>query len=76
MNDELERMWKEAVVAKFKVLLFRHFPGGTEKNQNVSQHSLSPGRNLNPGPPEYEAGVLTTRPRRSVNCCRLLIKVI
>jgi hypothetical protein len=24
------------------------------------------GRDLNPGPPEYEAGVSTTRPRRSV----------
>jgi hypothetical protein len=30
------------------------------------QDSRSPGRYLNPGPPEYEAGVLTTRPRRSV----------
>jgi hypothetical protein len=27
---------------------------------------ISPGRDLNMGPPEYEAGVSTTRPRRSV----------
>jgi hypothetical protein len=26
----------------------------------LSQDSLSPGRDLNPGSPEYEAGVLTT----------------
>jgi hypothetical protein len=26
----------------------------------------SPGRDLNPGSPEYEAGALTTQPRRSV----------
>jgi hypothetical protein len=34
--------------------------------KNLSQDSRSPGRDLKPGPPEYEAGVLTTRPRRSV----------
>jgi hypothetical protein len=31
VSDELERMWKEAVMAYFKVLS-RHFPGGTEEN--------------------------------------------
>jgi hypothetical protein len=39
--------------------------GGTEQNR-LSQDSRSPGRDLNTGRPEYEAGVLTTRPRRSV----------
>jgi hypothetical protein len=34
--------------------------------KTLSQDSRSPGRDLNPGPPEYEAGVLTTRQRRSV----------
>jgi len=29
--------------------------------KNVSQDSRSPGRVLKPGPPEYEAVVLTTR---------------
>jgi hypothetical protein len=34
--------------------------------ENVSQDNRSEGRDLNPGRPEYEAGVLTTRPRRLV----------
>jgi hypothetical protein len=33
---------------------------------NLSQDSRSPGRYFNPGPPEYEAGLLTTRPLCSV----------
>jgi hypothetical protein len=60
----LGRIWKEAVVAKFKVLS-RHLPVETEKMTKVlSQDSRSPGRGLNPGPPEYKVGVLITRPRR------------
>jgi hypothetical protein len=39
--------------------------GTEENNENLSQDSLSPGQNLNPWPSEYEAGVLTARPRRS-----------
>jgi hypothetical protein len=31
VSDELERIWKEVVVAYFKVLSW-HLPGGTEKN--------------------------------------------
>jgi hypothetical protein len=54
-------------VAQFKVLC-RHFPGGTEENhKNLSQDRRSRGRDLNSGPPEYEAGVLNTWPRRSVS---------
>jgi hypothetical protein len=34
--------------------------------KNLSQDSRFPCLYLNPGLPEYEAGVLTTRPRRSV----------
>jgi hypothetical protein len=56
MNHELERIWKEAVVAKLKVLT-RYLHGVTDKaHKNVGHDSLSPGRNLNPGPPEYESG--------------------
>jgi hypothetical protein len=45
-----------------------YYPGipleGLKKTTEVLyQDSLSPGRDFNPGPPEYE-GVLTTRPRR------------
>jgi hypothetical protein len=46
---------------------FRNVPGGTEENhEKLSQVRRFPGRDLNPVPPEYEAGVLTTQPRRSV----------
>jgi hypothetical protein len=34
--------------------------------KHLSHDSLYPGRDLNPEPPEYVAGVLTTRPGRSV----------
>jgi hypothetical protein len=30
--------------------------------KTLSQDSRSPGQDLNPGPPEYETGALTTRP--------------
>jgi hypothetical protein len=50
----------------FKVLS-RISPGGTDVNtKNLIQDSRSAGQNLNLGPPEYKAGVLATRPRRSV----------
>jgi hypothetical protein len=49
----------------------RYYPsicleGPRKTVQNLSQDSWSPGRDLNPRPPEYEAGVLTTRLRRWV----------
>jgi hypothetical protein len=60
VNDELEKIWKEAVMTKFKVLSW-YLPGGSEENhKNLSQDSQSPSQDLNLGPPEYEAGVLTT----------------
>jgi hypothetical protein len=59
---ELKRSWKEAVVAYCKVL--RHSPGGTKENhKDLSKESQSPDRDLKPGPPEYKADVLTTRPQ-------------
>jgi hypothetical protein len=48
----------------FKVLA-QHSPG-RKTTRNLSQDSRSPGQDLNPGPPEYEARDLTTRPRSSV----------
>jgi hypothetical protein len=33
--------------------------------KNLGQDSRSLDRDLNPGPPGYEAGVLNTQPRRS-----------
>jgi hypothetical protein len=53
----------EAVVAEIKVL-FQNLPGGTEENHEVPQDSRSPGIDLNPGTPEYDAGLLITQPRK------------
>jgi hypothetical protein len=47
-------------------LLSLHSPGGTKEIHEGTQGSWSPGQDLNPGSPEYEAGVLTARSRRSV----------
>jgi hypothetical protein len=51
VSDEFERVWKEADVAKFAVLL-QYFPEGTGENYENPQH-----RN-----PKHEAAVLLTRP--------------
>jgi hypothetical protein len=37
--------------------------GGTEENH---ENPRPASRDFNPGPPKYEPGILTTRPRRSV----------
>jgi hypothetical protein len=61
---ELERALKEAAGPNL-----RRRPGmsgGTEENHEKPQYSRSAGRDFNTKPPEYEAGVLTNRPRRSV----------
>jgi hypothetical protein len=51
----------------FKVLS-RNSSGVTEVNlENLGQDSHSPGQDLNAGPPEYQEGVLTPRPRCSVS---------
>jgi hypothetical protein len=49
-----------------------YYPGiylkGLRKITNLlSQNNRFPDRNLNPGPSEHQAGVLTTQPRRSFN---------
>jgi hypothetical protein len=67
MNYELEKIWKESVIVYIKVLS-RHLPGGIEENyKNLSKDSRSVDRDLNKGLPKYEARILTTRSRRSVN---------
>jgi hypothetical protein len=58
-ESERKRSWPN-----FKVLS-RHSSGESEENHgNFSQDSRYTRRDLNPGPPEYEAGVLSTCPRR------------
>jgi hypothetical protein len=56
-------MRKEAVAANF-----RYYPGIFLKGLKKPTKILcEDGRDLNPGPPEYEAKALTTRPRCSVS---------
>jgi hypothetical protein len=43
-----------------------YLEGLRKTTKNLSWDSRSPGRDLNPGPLEYEAGVLTTRLRRDI----------
>jgi hypothetical protein len=45
--------------------------------KNLSNDSLSPDRDLNAGPPEYESGVLTTQSRCSVtnNIRKMLLRI-
>jgi hypothetical protein len=66
VNDELERIWKEAAVASF----LGCYPGirleGLRKTTKNVQDSQSSDRNLNQGPLEHEAEILTIRPRRSL----------
>jgi hypothetical protein len=49
-----------------KVLLRHHLESLRKTTKTLSHVSRSPGRNLNSGPPEYDAGMLTIRPRLSV----------
>jgi hypothetical protein len=44
------------------LVLSHHFPGGTEEYLENSEYSRSPGRDLNLGPSECTARVLTSRP--------------
>jgi hypothetical protein len=60
MGYELETIWKEVVMAQFKVLSW-HLPGGTEKTTKACHGTHSPGQNLNLGLIEHESGQLTTR---------------
>jgi hypothetical protein len=50
VNDDMKIIWKEAVTF---VVPTRH-SGATEENYE----NLTQDRDLNPEPPEYEAGVL------------------
>jgi hypothetical protein len=57
VNNELYRIWKKVVVAKF----VWYYPGirleGLKKTtMNLSEYIQSPGRDLKPGLPESDAG--------------------
>jgi hypothetical protein len=55
MNNELERMWKEAVVARFAAPHW-HLPEGIVKNDKELRDSLLLGRHLNTGPISWSGG--------------------
>jgi hypothetical protein len=64
-------IWKEAVLAYFKVLS-RNFLGETEEiTKNMCRYIRYWDRYLNPGPPELEALGLTARPPLSVRSAGL-----
>jgi hypothetical protein len=67
VNSELVRIWKEAVVVKVKVLSRHSLEGVRKTTEILSQDSRFPGRDLNPEPPEYETGAMTTRLRSSLS---------
>jgi hypothetical protein len=59
----------------------RHYPGisldGLGKTmKSLTQDSRSPGRDLNPGLPEYKVGVLTTLLRRYVHAFYIYVFVL
>jgi hypothetical protein len=58
-----KRLWSNFKVEYYPIIHLEILRKGTK---NLSQDRWSPVRDLNPGPPEYEAGVLTTQPLRSV----------
>jgi hypothetical protein len=63
--------WKGYIEGSGSGLILRCYPdirleGLRKTAKDVSQDSLSPGRDLNPGYPEYEARVSIIRPQRSI----------
>jgi hypothetical protein len=59
MNCELQSKCKVVVMSSFKVLCM-HLVGVSDENHDKPQDSRFPGRNLIPGPPDYESGVIIT----------------
>jgi hypothetical protein len=60
VNDKLEMMWKEAVVAKFQLRPLHFIGGGADENHETprAQQPVS-GPRYEPQSPEYEARVLS-----------------
>jgi hypothetical protein len=72
MNNEKERMWKEAVMAQFQVLS-QHLLEASTAHGNQSL-----GQNLYPKPLKYEAGVPITWSQHAaleLNSCSCVVKV-
>jgi hypothetical protein len=63
-DDESERI----LIGSGRGLILRYYPDirlevPRKSTKNFSQGSWSSGRDSNPGPPEYEAGLLISQPR-------------
>jgi hypothetical protein len=64
-DDEMYTTGKKLSWPNFKVPYW-HSSEGTEKNHEAISMAGRQGRDCNPGPPEYETGMLTTCPPRSL----------
>jgi hypothetical protein len=53
MNDELERIWKEAVVALKRYCPSEYLEGERQFANDLNRDSLCPTRDSNPERPEY-----------------------
>jgi len=56
---------KETSVVCFEILYRTFFEAAEQRHENLNRHSRPPNRISNLGPPECEAGMLITIPRRS-----------
>jgi hypothetical protein len=66
VNDELGRVWKEGSSPTLRQYPGIYPAGTAENHKTLIQIRRFLRGYLNPGPLEYEVGVLTTRPRSSV----------
>jgi hypothetical protein len=67
VNDKLERIWKEAVVACFKVLSTGICQEGLRKTTKPQSELPVSWPRFEPELLDYEAGVVSARPRRLMN---------
>jgi hypothetical protein len=74
MNNDLERIRKEAAVALFNYYLGICLEGLKKTTKNLSHDSQSQGRDLNPGPPEYETGNFVSLHKNNANFMGFRIK--
>jgi hypothetical protein len=66
VNSELEKIWMEEEKPNFRYYHGIRLEEHRNRTMILNQDILSPDRDLNTGPPDYEAGVLPSRQRRSV----------
>jgi hypothetical protein len=75
VKHELKRMRKEIIVAQFDALSLDS-PGWNEEIPKISQDGWYPGRDLNPGSPEYEAEILHASRRHMERSRGLYVTVL